>query len=143
MTEAASEKKRLPLRPGRFVVPDDPAESPYVLAGRCGNCGKYFLPSRVICLNCGRQEIEPARLSGKGTLYSYTIVHQPLPNALVKPPYAIAIVTMEEGCQARGVVTDGHDKLKIDMPMEMYFEVMKTDDEGNELLADKFRAATG
>jgi uncharacterized OB-fold protein len=141
MTEATSEKKRLPLRPGRFVIPEDPNESPYVMGGRCGNCGKYFLPTRVICLNCGEQKMEPARISGKGVIYSYTVVHQPLPNALVKPPYAIVIVALEEGCQTHGVVTDGYEKLKIGMAVEQYFEVMKQDADGNDLYAEKFRSA--
>jgi hypothetical protein len=138
MTEAVA-KKRLPLRRGRFVVPEDPKKEPYLIAGRCKNCGKYFVPPRHICLNCGKQEMEIAPLSGKGKVYSYTAVWQQLPGALVKVPYAIVIVSMQEGCQVHAVVTEDYDKLQVDQDVEVYFEKMAEDKDGNDLIADKFR----
>lgn len=139
MTETKSEKKRVPLRPGGFVVPEDPGQEPYLTATKCGNCGKYFFPGRVICLNCGKQQMERVALGSKGKLYTYTVVHQQLPGALVKVPYAIAQVVMEEGCQIQGVVTEDFESLDIDMDMEVYFEKMGEDAEGNEQMAPKLR----
>ena len=139
MSEAATRKKRLPIRRGRFIVPEDPNQEPYLIASRCGNCGKYFAPPRVICLNCGKMQMEQVPLKGKGTIYTFTIVHQQLPNALVQVPYAIVIVTMEEGCQLHGVVTEDLESVKIGAPVEVYFEKGMEDAEGNELLVDKFR----
>ncbi len=141
MAEGTTAKKRLPIRRGRFIVPEEPGAEPYLVASRCGHCGKYFFPPRVICLNCGRQEMEPAALSGKGTLYTFTTVWQQLPFALVKPPYSIVIVALEEGCQAHGVVTEDPEDLRIGEAMELYFEKASEDEEGNDLLVDKFRVA--
>jgi uncharacterized OB-fold protein len=132
-------KKRLPLRRGRFVVPEDPKQQPYLIAARCRNCGKYFVPPRVVCLNCGKQMMEIVPLGNRGKVYSYTIVHQQLPGALVKVPYAIVIVSMPEGCQVTSVVTEDFDKLQVDQPVEVYFETMIKDNEGNDRIADKFR----
>jgi len=140
MSKATSEKKQLPLRRGRFIIPEEAGAKPYLLASKCGNCGKYFSSPRVICLNCGKQEMKMVPLSGKGKLYTYTIVWQQLPGSLVKVPYAIAIVAMEEGCQIHGVVTEDFESLEIGMDMEVYYEKIMEDDEGNDLIVDKYRA---
>jgi len=139
MSEATTAKKKLPIRRGRFVMPEEPGTKPYLIASRCGNCGKYFIPPRVVCLNCGKLEMEPAGVSGRGKLYTYTVVWQQLPNALVKVPYSIVIVALEEGCQVHGVVTEDPQSLEIGMDMEVYYEKAMEDDEGNELYVDKFR----
>jgi len=139
MTEATKEKKRRPIRPGRFVVPDDPKAEPHLVGSRCGNCGKYFVPPRVICLNCGKAQMEEVPIKGKGTIYSFTTVHQQLPHALVKVPYAIAIVALEEGPSIHGVITEDLDAVEVGKSVEVYFEKVKEDDEGNDLLVDKFR----
>ena len=141
MSEATTEKKRLPIRRGRFVVPEDPGAEPYLVGCKCGNCGKYYVPPRVICLSCEKQQMEPAALSGKGTVYSYTIVHQQLPFSLVQVPYAIVIAALAEGCQIHGVITGNLETLEVGAPIEVYFEKVREDDEGNDLLMDKFRIA--
>ena len=141
MTQDTERKKRLPLRRGRFVVPEDPNAEPYLIAGKCQNCGKFFTPPRIICLNCGNQMIEITPLSNKGKVYSYTIVWQQLPGALVKVPYSIVIVSMPEGCQVHAVVTEDYDKLEVAQDVEVYFENIAEDAEGNELIVDKFRIA--
>ena len=141
MPETASQKKKLPLRPNAgFKVPEDPEAKPYLVASRCGNCGKYFYPTRVICLNCGKQEMEEASFAGTGTLYTYTIVHHQVPGALVTVPYALVLVAMDEECTVRSIVTEGWESLKVGTKMETYFEKIKEDAEGNDLLVCKFRA---
>ena len=142
MGKTTEEKKRRPIRPGRFLVPEDPEAEPYLVGCRCGNCGKYFVPPRVICLNCGNHEMSPAALSGRGTVYSYTIVHQQLPFSLVQAPYAVVIAALEEGCQIHGVVTENLESLDVGTPLEVYFEKVREDDEGSVLLMDKFRIVT-
>jgi uncharacterized OB-fold protein len=141
MTQAKPGKKQVPVRRGRFKIPEQPGSQPYLIASRCQNCGKYFFPTRVICLNCGKQTLEETPLKGKGILYTYTIARQQLPGALTKPPYAIANITMEEGCQVPTVVTEGWDSLDIGMEMEVYFEKIQEDAEGNDQIVYKFRRA--
>ena len=141
MSETTPTKKQIPLRPGAgFRIPEEPGAKPYIVASKCGNCGKYFVPRRVICLNCGKQEMETVALGGKGTLYTYTIVHHQVPGALVTVPYALALIAMDEVCTARTVVTEDWESLKIGMKMEAYFEKIMEDAEGNDLMVCKFRA---
>jgi len=139
MTEAKAEKKQVPLRRGLFRIPEEPGAKPYLIASKCGTCGKYFFPTRAICLNCGKRELEEVTLGGKGKLYTYTIAQQQLPGALIKVPYAIAGIAMDEGCQVHTVVTEDWESLDIDMDMEVYFEKIREDAEGNEQIVYKFR----
>jgi len=139
VSSARTEKKQVPIRRGRFKVPDEPGAKPYLIGCRCGNCGKYFSGRRVVCLNCGKQQMEEAALSGKGEIYTFTIVHQQLPFALVEVPYAIVIVLLEEGCQTHGVITENLDGIDVGKHVEAYFEKAKEDEEGNDLIVDKFR----
>jgi len=134
-----TEKKQVPIRRGRFKVPDEPGAKPYLIGCKCGNCGKYFSGTRVVCLNCGKQQMEEVALSGKGKVYTFTTVHQQLPFALVEVPYAIVVVELEEGCQTRGVVTENFENVEVGKEVETYFEKVREDDEGNDLITDKFR----
>ena len=140
MSEGKKETKQLPLKPGIFKIPEDPGEKPYLLGSKCGVCDTHFFPSRMICLSCGADAMKEAQLKGRGTVYTYTIARQQLPGALVQVPYAIAIVLMEEGCQIHTPVTEDWESVKIGMDVEVYFEKVSEDENGNDLLAYKFRA---
>lgn len=140
MNEMKIEKKKVPIRPGMFRIPEDPEQQPYLYGGKCKNCDTYFFPTREICLNCGAENMEEVPLSGKGKVYTYTIARQQVPGALVTVPYALAIVVLEEGCQLHTVITENWESLKVDMEVEVYFEKMSEDDHGNDQMAYKFRA---
>jgi len=139
MSGAISGKKQLPLRDGRLKIPEESGAKPYIVGSRCGNCGKYFTPPRVVCLNCGKLQMEEVAMKGKGKVYSYTVVWQQLPGALVKVPYAIVIVVLEEGSQIHSVMTEDFDSLEVGQDVEVYFEKIKEDEEGNDLIVDKIR----
>jgi len=144
MAETKSEKKRVPLAGAGFVIPEDPKVKPHLVGAKCTNCGKVFTGIRVICLNCGAQNtMERMPLGGKGKLYTYTVIWQQLPGALVEVPYAVANVVMDEGCQMQAVVTEDLESLDIGMDMEVYFEKMREDAEGNDEIAFKFRVVKG
>lgn len=140
MNEIATEKKQVPIRPGMFRIPDEPGQKAYLYGGKCKTCGTYFFPVREICLNCGAESMEEVPLSGRGKIYTYTIAQQQVPGALVKVPYAVAIVVLEEGCQVHTVITENWESLDVDMDVEVYFEKMGEDEQGNDQLAYKFRA---
>jgi len=143
MTQEASPRKQKPLKPGIFSMPEKPGEKPHLVASKCSQCGTYFYPQRVVCLNCGTETLKEAPLGGRGKVYTYTIARQQLPGALVKVPYAIAIVLMEEGCQVHTVITEDYEKVAVDQDVEVYFEKVSEDAEGNDLLSYKFRAVKG
>ncbi len=60
---------------------------------------------------------------------------------MVKPPPSIVIIALEEGCQTHGAVTENPEGLSIGEAVEVYFEKAGEDEEGNDLIVDKFGAA--
>ena len=134
-------KKQLPLKPNLFVIPDDPNEKPYLEGKKCTKCGTHFRYASWHCQNCGSESMETVPLSGRGKLNTYSIIYKQLPGALVTVPYAIGVLEMEEGIFLRSVIDKDFDDLEVGMPLEIYFEVIAEDKEGNELLTYKFRPA--
>jgi uncharacterized OB-fold protein len=139
MTNTSLVKKKVPLREGLFKIPENHNLDPYLIASRCQSCGEHFVPLRMICLNCGKEEMEEVALSGKGKVSTYTIVMQQVPGSLVPAPYGLAIIAMDEGCQVHTIVTEKYESLKVGMPVKVYFEKIKEDSEGNEQLVYKFK----
>jgi uncharacterized OB-fold protein len=95
---------------------------------RCRSCSKAYFPPRPFCPNCGSADTEIFRASGRATLYSYVIHHRPMPG--FEPPYAIAVVTLEEGPRLMTNIVDcpqTPEALVLDMPLEVRFQ--KLDDE--------------
>lgn len=65
----------------------------------CPRCGTVNLPPIARCLNCQAllAEAEPKPLSGKGRVYTYTVVHVPPAHLTEKAPYTLVIVELAEG----------------------------------------------
>ena len=63
------------------------------------------------------------KASGKATLFSYVIHHRPAPG--FTPPYAIAVVELDEGPRMMTNIVDcpqTPEALQLDMPLEVTFE---------------------
>ena len=140
MNEKETGKNQVPIRPGMFRIPNKPGKPPYLYGGKCKRCNTMFFPIREICLHCGAEDMEETPLTGRGKIYTYTIAHQQVPGALMKVPYGIAIVLMEEGCQVHTVITENWESLKVDMDVEVYFEKLGEDEDGKDQIVYKFRA---
>src|SRR5438128_12182825 len=74
---------------------------------RCNACGKVYFPPRPFCPACAARDVAVFTASGKGRLYSYVIHHRPVPG--FTPPYAIAVVELDEGPH-----DDQHHRLPAD-----------------------------
>ena len=100
--------------------------SRYNLVGsKCGNCGALDFPPRDVCPKCGRKSLGKMgrmKLSGRGRIFSYTVIHD-APKAFdIMKPYVLAIVEMEEGLRMTSQVTDLEPaEAKIGMPVETAF----------------------
>jgi hypothetical protein len=67
--------------------------------------------------------VEVFEASGRATLYSYVIHQRPAPG--FDPPYAIAVVELEEGPRMMTNVVgvpQTPEALALDMPLEVVFE---------------------
>lgn len=130
---ASTEKTTRPIVP--FLVLDDP---PHLAGLRCRICGTTFLKSgRVACARCGAvRELDTVRLSDRGVLWVYSIVHQSLPGVPV--PYVAAIVDLPDGVAVRCTLLDVEPdpaKLPFGMPLRMMTRTVRTDRDGREVIA--------
>lgn len=103
-------------------LPTSPGEKPYLVGYRCPACGATYVgEGRVACSKCTATEpLKEIRLSDRGALYVYSIVHQSVPG--VQVPYVSAIVDLPEGVSVRCNLVDVEPdpaKLTFDMPVEM------------------------
>jgi len=75
-------------------------------AGKCKKCGAVNFPKRLICNSCGFDEFDVVRLTGNGTLATFTIIRTAPEGFGDFAPYAVGIVKMEEEINVLGQVTD-------------------------------------
>lgn len=104
---------------------------------RCSACSHTYFPPRPFCPQCASREVEVFRASGRATLHSYVIHHRPAPG--FTPPYAIAVVELEEGPRMMTNIVDTAQTpqaLQLDMALEVVFERMN-----DEVWLPLFRAA--
>ena len=70
-------------------------------------------------------------MSGRGTVFTYTVNYQPF-NPAVPVPYVIAIVELEEQSDLRiatNIVDCEPDSVRVGLPVEVRFERQDVDDE--------------
>ena len=62
---------------------------------QCGDCQNYVHPPRARCAICRGENLSPQAVSGRGTVLTFTINHQPwFPGMEV--PFVVAIVELDE-----------------------------------------------
>ena len=90
----------------RPVPPTSPLTQPYwdaarrgqLTVQRCEQCGERPFPPRANCPSCGAPSLSWSPVSGRATIYSYTVAHRaPHPVFASQLPLIVAIVELEEG----------------------------------------------
>lgn len=116
----------------------DAAKRHELVMPRCRRCNSYFWYPRQECPNCLLRDWQWEKVSGRGRLYTFTIVRQPQNPAFNEDvPYAYAIVQLEEGPRMiTNIVGCPVEDLKVDMPV-----VAEFDDVTPEVTLVKFRPA--
>jgi uncharacterized OB-fold protein len=91
---------------------------------RCATCGYRVHPPAPICPHCLTRSVAPEPVSGRATVVSFTINHQPwMPT--YEGPYVIALVEIDEQPSVRlmtNIVGCAPDDVYIGMPVEVVFE---------------------
>ena len=91
---------------------------------RCNACGTHIFYPREACSECLSPDLIWIPVSGKGTLYSYTIAQVPThPTFADDVPYVIAIVELAEGPRiTTNLAGCPPDQVTIGMPVVASFE---------------------
>ena len=128
MTDTASR----PLRPRPALTPDntfffDGTREGRLLIQRCASCRLLRHPPRPACASCRSFDWDTVESSGRGTVYSYVVVHHPQVPAF-DYPLPIAVVELEEGTRlVADLVGTEPNAVRIGMPVAVEF--VATDDE--------------
>jgi len=97
---------------------------------RCRDCAFYVHPPRAVCPRCQRETLVGEEGSGRGTVYSYHVMHLPgVPG--FTPPYAVAVLELAEqpGLFAVGNVLDcPPEELATGMAVRVTFEELAGSD---------------
>jgi len=133
-----------PARPKPLPTPEtkhfwDGTKAGKLLLQRCGDTGQAYFPPRPFSPFTGTRNVEVFEASGRATLLSYVIHHRPAPG--FTPPYAIAVVELEEGPRLMTNIVDCEqtpEALRLDMPLEVAFTPMD-----EEITLPLFRPARG
>lgn len=100
-----------------------------LLVQRCASCGRTRLPPAPVCAACRSGDAEWEEVSGRGEVYTYTIVHRPVA-ADQELPFVIAVIALEDAGGVRiisNVVAADPGEIAVGMPVELVWEDMSAD----------------
>lgn len=95
MTDEAPER---PVAPADSMTQAwwDATRERRLVVQRCTACDHAQHYPRALCTACGSTDLTYRDASGRGTVYSFTIVRR-APHPAFTPPYVVALVRLDEG----------------------------------------------
>ena len=109
-----------------------------LLIQRCKSCNEHIFYPREVCPRCLSSDLDWMEASGRGRVYSYTVVRQAEhPSFRADTPYILAIIELDEGPRLTSNLMDCQiEDIRVDMPVTVAF-----DDVTAEVSLVKFRPA--
>jgi hypothetical protein len=82
-----------------------------------------------MCPSCGAADHEWVEVSGRGTVFSFVVMHRVYHPAFAgKVPYVVAVIELEEGPRLlSNVVGISPHEVRCDMPVRVTFEERRGD----------------
>lgn len=104
---------------------------------QCSRCHRFVFYPRSLCPYCWGSDLEWKPVSGKGRLYSYTVVNvSALPEFADETPYIYTVIELDEGVKMPGTIVEcSINEARVDMPVEVCF----TERQGRKLPVFKRR----
>lgn len=116
--------KPLPLMAGMTEEFYDFCKQRELRFQRCQRCGRWRHVPREMCAACGSWDWEWAKSSGRGRVFTWTVVARPMHPAFMQDvPYTAVVVEMEEGVRVVTTLVDcPPEDIRMNMPVEVVFE---------------------
>ncbi|MEX0875005.1 MAG: Zn-ribbon domain-containing OB-fold protein [Actinomycetota bacterium] len=94
-----------------------------LLIQRCPSCGRHQFYPRKLCIHCGSPDVEWVQASGRGSVHTFTVIHQQgMPGWRDEVPYVAAIIDLEEGVRMTSNIVDcAPGDVTVAMPVEVTF----------------------
>jgi uncharacterized OB-fold protein len=90
---------------------------------RCRTCGTIQYYPHKLCVNCMSPDLEYIPVSGRGTVYTYTVIRSPQPAFKGLEPYVVANVQLDEGARMMAnVLTDDVDSVGIGTKVRLVYQ---------------------
>jgi uncharacterized protein len=113
-----------------------------LLINWCAQCELWVSPPAAVCPDCSG-DLVARPVSGRGTVFTFTVNHQPF-NPAVPVPYVIAIIGLNEQDDLRiaaNIVDCEPDSVYIGLPVEVRFE--RQDVDGTAVFVPLFAPSAG
>jgi uncharacterized OB-fold protein len=139
--KSAADAKPRPLRPRPGFTEDtlhfwEGLKRKELLIQRCASCAKLRHPPEPMCPHCRSLDWDTIRASGRGTIYSFVVMHYP-PIPAFDYPNPVALIELEEGVRVvSNVVGVAREELAIGLPVAAEFVAFDDD-----LTLHQFRVA--
>jgi uncharacterized protein len=106
-----------------------------LLVKRCEDCGTLIWYPRAICPACSSLRTEWLEVSGRGSIYSYTVNNRGEGAYLGAPPFVLAYVELDEGLRMMTNIVDADPAdLAVGLAVEVVFH-----DTGDGAALPRFR----
>jgi uncharacterized OB-fold protein len=103
----------------------DGAANQKLLIQRCNDCGHYQHYARPFCTKCGGRELSMVEASGRGIVYSFTVIYRG-PYDDIPAPYVVALVALDEGPRLlTNIVNCDPASIRCDMPVQVTFQPLR------------------
>ena len=128
---------RRAIAPDLFELRDDGSIT--LLGGFSAQSGRHHFPKSALCPFTGADDVEPARLADRGTLWLFTAVTAAPPGYTGPVPYGFGVVELTDGLRVVTRLTEGDPSaLEPGMAMRLVADVVAVDDDGTEVVAWAF-----
>lgn len=130
----ADETRPLPVPDGDTRPYWNAAKEHRLVLRRCLDCQTAIFYPRGICPHCMSDHLDWITASGRGTIYSYTVVHRAPAGFQDRVPYVVALIDLDEGVRMMSNVVDAGSEVRVGAPVQVIF-----DDVTAEITLPKFR----
>lgn len=122
----------LPTRPPRRTLETaefwDACAVGKLVLPRCNACGELIWYPRLVCPFCASHDVAYTEVSGRGTIYTFTIMRRGAGPFRDAAPYVLAYVQLDEGpTLMTNIVGCDPETLQIGHPVRVVFEPTDSD----------------
>jgi uncharacterized OB-fold protein len=90
-----------------------------IIGQRCPECSKVYVPPRGSCPRCGVATTGEVPVQDTGTVFSFTVVHLPLPGSELDPPFVTGILLLDGADQTCMHLVAGCDPGEVRIGMRV------------------------